>query len=128
MTTELWILVAVTALCLALPLVYMPLYIRQAGHDTIAGNREGAPEPAGAAGRGLRAHRNLLENLLPFGIAVLLARALGVSDTLTVAGAWLFLVARVAHAAFYLAGIQVARTLAYAAGVVGTVLILTQLH
>ena len=31
MTTELWILVAAALLCLALPMVYVPLYARQIG-------------------------------------------------------------------------------------------------
>ena len=128
MTTELWILVATAVLCLALPLVYMPLYARQAGPAAISGNREDAPAATGAAGRGARAHRNLLENLVPFAIAILAARAAGVSDTLTLVGAWLFLAARVVHALAYLAGITGVRTLAYFAGVAGTVLIFTQLH
>ena len=128
MTTELWILVAATALCLALPLVHMPLYARQAGSAAISGNREDAPTATGAAGRGARAHRNLLENLLPFAIAILAAHAIGISDTLTLAGAWLFLAARVVHALAYIAGVTGVRTLAYVAGLVGTALILTQLH
>ncbi len=128
MTTELWILAASALLCLALPLVYMPLYARQAGPAAVSGNREDAPAAVGAAGRGTRAHRNLLENLLPFAIAILTARAIGVSDTLTLAGAWLFLAARVVHAFAYIAGITGVRTLAYVAGVIGTVMIFTQLH
>ena len=117
MTIEPWILAACALLCLALPMVYVPLHARQAG-----------PAAIGAAGRGARAHRNLLENLLPFAIAILAARSIGVSDTLTLAGAWLFLVARVVHAVAYTAGITGVRTLAYVAGLVGTVLIFTQLH
>ena len=128
MTAELWILAASALLCLALPLVYMPLYARQAGPAAVSGNREDAPAAVGAAGRGTRAHRNLLENLLPFAIAILTARAIGVSDTLTLAGAWLFLAARVVHAFAYIAGITGVRTLAYVAGVIGTVMIFTQLH
>ena len=128
MTTELWILAAAALLCLALPLAYMPLYARQAGADAISGNREDAPVAVGAAGRGARAHRNLLENLLPFAIAILAARAAGVSDTLTLAGAWLFLAARLVHAGAYIAGITGVRTLAYVAGVIGTAMIFTQLH
>ena len=128
MTTELWILVASALLCLALPMVYVPLYARQAGPAAVSGNREDVPTAIGAAGRGARAHRNLLENLLPFAIAILAARSIGVSDTLTLAGAWLFLVARVVHAVAYTAGITGVRTLAYVAGLVGTVLIFTQLH
>src|ERR1700744_6340316 len=113
MTTELWILAASALLCLALPLAYVPLYARQAGHTAVAGNREDAPAAVGAAGRGVRAHRNLLENLLPFAIAILAAREAGVSDTLTLAGAWLFLAARAVHAVAYLFGITGVRTLAY---------------
>jgi uncharacterized MAPEG superfamily protein len=128
MTPELWILVATALLCLALPLVYVPLYARQAGPGAIAGNREDAPPATGAAGRGTRAHRNLLENLLPFAIAVLVARAIGVSDNWTLAGAWLFLGARAVHAVAYIAGIVGLRTLAYVAGLVGTLMIFTQLH
>ena len=128
MTTELWILTASALLCLALPLLYVPLYARQVGMATIHGNREDAPAATGAAGRGARAHRNLLENLLPFAIAVLAARAAGVSDAVTIAGAWVFLGARVVHAASYLAGIPGIRTLAYVVGVAGTIAIVTQLH
>jgi uncharacterized MAPEG superfamily protein len=128
MTTELWILVATALLCLALPMAYVPLYARQAGAAAVSGNREDAPAAMGAAGRGARAHRNLLENLLPFAIAILAARAIGVSDTWTLAGAWLFLVARGVHAAAYIAGITGLRTLAYAAGLAGTLMIFTRLH
>ena len=65
---------------------------------------------------------------MPFAIAILAARAAGVSDTLTLAGARLFQAARVVHAGAYVAGITGVRTLAYAAGAVGTVMIFTQLH
>ena len=128
MTTELWILAASALLCLTLPMVYVPLYARQAGPAAISGNREDAPVALGAAGRGARAHRNLLENLLPFAIAILAAHAIGISDTLTLAGAWLFLAARVVHALAYIAGVTGVRTLAYVAGLAGTILIFTQLH
>ena len=127
MNTELYILAACAILCLALPLIYLGLYARQVGMPVVSGNREGAPEPTGAAGRGLRAHRNLIENLVPFAIAVLVAHAMGVSNGLTVIGAWVFLAARVLHALVYLAGISGIRTLAYLAGLVGTALILSQL-
>jgi len=38
----------------------------QVGLPGVSGNREDVPEPTGAAGRGLRAHQNLIENLVPF--------------------------------------------------------------
>ncbi|MDR7009374.1 MAPEG family protein [Paraburkholderia strydomiana] len=127
MTSELLALVGSGVLCLALPLIYVALYARQVGMPVVSGNREGAPEPTGIAGRGIRAHRNLLENLVPFAIVVLAARWIGVSNSITVAGAWLFLGARVVHVITYLAGIKGIRTLAYLASLVGTVLVLSQL-
>jgi uncharacterized MAPEG superfamily protein len=93
----------------------------------VSGNREDVPEPTGVAGRGLRAHRNLIENLVPFALAVMLARVAGVSNTMTVAGAEIFLGARLVHAVTYFLGITGIRTLAYFAGVVGTALIFIQL-
>lgn len=105
MTTALRILVATAVLCLALPPSHVPLHARQVGPGAIAGNREHAPAATDAARRGARARRNLVENLLPFAIAILAARAIGVSDTLTLAGAWLFLGARVVHGLACLAGV-----------------------
>lgn len=127
MNTELTCLALSGVLCLALPLVYVPAYQKQVGFPGVSSNREGTPEPTGAAGRGLRAHRNLIENLVPFAIAVLLAHVAGVSNAMTVAGAALFLAARLVHAITYFVGITGIRTLAYFASLVGTVLILTQL-
>lgn len=127
MTSELWTLLWSAILCLALPVLYGTLYFRQIGQAGVLGNREGVPEPRGAAGRGLRAHRNLLENLLPFAIVVLVARAAGISNSMTVLGAWLFLGARVIHAASYIAGITGIRTLAWLVGAAGIVLIIVQI-
>ncbi|ACI51444.1 conserved hypothetical protein [Gluconacetobacter diazotrophicus PA1 5] len=127
MTSELWALLGSAILCLVLPALYGPLYSRQVGQAGVIGNRESLAEPTGAAGRGLRAHRNLIENLVPFAIAVLIARAAGISNGTTVLGAWLFLGARIVHAASYVAGIPGVRTLAWVVGVIGTVLIIVQI-
>ncbi|MBB2200812.1 MAPEG family protein [Gluconacetobacter tumulisoli] len=127
MTSELWALLWSAILCLVLPALYGPLYSRQIGQAGVIGNREDVPPPTGAAGRGLRAHRNLIENLVPFAIAVLVARAAGISNGMTVLGAWLFLGARVVHAASYIAGITGLRTLAWIVGAVGIVLIIVQI-
>ena len=127
MNTELACLAASGVLCLALPLIYLPLYQKQVGTAGLSSNREGVADPTGAAGRGLRAHRNLIENLVPFAIAVLVAHVLGISNAMTAAGALVFLVARLVHAVSYLLGITGIRTLAYLAGLVGTALIFYQL-
>ena len=127
MTSELFTLVALALLCLVLPPIYGTARSRQVGLRGLIGNREDLPEPEGLAGRGLRAHQNLVENLLPFAIVVLAARAMSVSNQMTVVCAWLFFAARLVHAASYLAGITVVRTLAYGVGAVATFLFLLQL-
>ncbi len=127
MTIELWSLALSALLCLLLPFIYVALYQKQVGLAGVSGNRDDVPEPTGAAGRGLRAHRNLLENLVPFAVVVLIAHATHVENRATVFGALLFLGARVVHAAAYLLGIRGIRTLAYVAGVAGSLSILAQL-
>lgn len=127
MSTELLALLLAALICLLLPLVYSFLYQRQVGVKGTMGNRETVAPPTGAAARGLRAHQNLLENLLPFAIVVLAAQYLAVTNALTVAGALLFLGARVVHALCYLFGVTVIRSLAYLAGLIGTLMIGWQL-
>jgi uncharacterized MAPEG superfamily protein len=126
MSIELLTLLACAMLCLALPFIYSPLYARQVGLGALAGNREDAPAPTGMAGRALRAHRNLLENLVPYGAAVLSAHALGVSNSYTVAAAIVFLSARVLHAFSYIAGITGLRSLAWQVGVLATIVMAVQ--
>lgn len=127
MTTELMTLLAAAALCLALPMIYGPLYSRQVSLMALAGNREGLPPATGAAGRGQRAHANLVENLVPYAAVVLVAHVLGVHNGITAAAAIVFLVARLAHAVCYLLGIVGLRTLAYYAGLVATLVIGAQI-
>jgi uncharacterized MAPEG superfamily protein len=106
-TFELTILLINTVLCLAFPWVYNYAYAKQpgVGGKRLMGNRDNLPERQGAAARGLRAHQNHLENLLPFAIIVLIAQHLGISNAVTAACATAFLIARIAHAGFYIAGI-----------------------
>ncbi|MFT8775810.1 MAG: MAPEG family protein [Gluconacetobacter liquefaciens] len=127
MTSELWALLWSAILCLALPALYGPLHARQTGQAALIGNREDIPGPTSAAGHGLRAHRNLVENLLPFAIVVLTARFASISNVMTVLGASLFLGARVMHAGCYITGVTGIRTLAWLTGVAGTLLIIIQI-
>ncbi|EKE69914.1 MAPEG family protein [Gallaecimonas xiamenensis] len=127
MSVEMMSLALSTLLLLLLVLIAASLHIQQAGFKAVMGNREAVAEPSGIAGRARRAHANLLENLLPFAVAVLMAQALGVSSSYTVAGAWLFLGGRVAHGVFYLLGVTVLRTLAFFTGLAGIALILVPL-
>ena len=78
----------------------------------LVGNREKFPELLGWAGRAQRAHRNMLENLVLFGVLVLVANATGKANATSALGAELFFWSRIAYAAIYLAGIPWARTAA----------------
>jgi uncharacterized MAPEG superfamily protein len=127
MTPELLYLLWSVALTVVLVVLATLGAMQQVGLPKLAGNREHMPELEGWAGRVERAHRNMLESLVLFAILVLAARALNVSNGLTVLGAQLFFWGRVAHAILYIAGITWVRTAAWAVSVVGLLLIFLQL-
>jgi uncharacterized MAPEG superfamily protein len=127
MTIELKLLVWSALLTVALVVISATGAMLQVGLPALAGNRENMPVIEGWAGRAIRAHRNMLENLLLFAIVVITAKLAGVSNASTVLGAQLFFWGRVAHAAIYIAGIAWARTAAFAVSVVGLLMILLQL-
>ena len=91
------------------------------------GNRAKTPTVEGWGGRAQRAYVNMSENLLPFACLVLIAYSLDRTGELSVLGAEIFLVSRLAYAVLYVAGIKVLRSLAYFGGVAGMVLIIAQL-
>ena len=129
MTTDLRMLVWTTLLALALPFIYLAgLTLAPGGAAWSLGNRAaplaGVPE---WAARAQRAHLNLLQNLAPFAILVLVAQVSGKANATTALGATTFFWARVAHAAVYIAGIRYFRTLVFAVATLGAVTILGQL-
>ena len=75
----------------------------------MVGNREGVGELTGCRRAG-RAHRNMLENMVPFAALILVAQATGVSNEMTVLGAQIFFWARLAYLVIYIAGIPWVRT------------------
>lgn len=117
MTIELFSLVATAALLLVLALISGALYGKQIGNKALGGNRENLPAATGAAGRAQRAHRNLIENALPFAIVVLIAHVMQISTFVTQAAALVFLSARLLHALVYIVGITRIRTPIWFAGV-----------
>jgi uncharacterized MAPEG superfamily protein len=125
MTLELYALLATAMLLLVLALVSTALYGAQVGNSSLMGNREGIAPATGAAGRAQRAHRNLLENAVPFAVAVLTARALHITTPVTQDAALIFIGARVIHALVYIAGIEKIRTLAWLVGLLATAAIAT---
>ncbi len=114
-------------LSLLLPLVQIWLQIRRFGGAEVRGNRARLSADQGAAGRVARAHRNLIESLVPFAVAVLTAQAFGVSTRWTVAASGMFLAARVVHAISYALGVPVIRSAAFYAGVIATAIVAAQL-
>jgi uncharacterized MAPEG superfamily protein len=129
MTTDLWMLVWTALLALGLPFIYLAgLILVPGGAVWSLSNRAeplaGIPE---WAARAQRAHLNLLQNLAPFAILVLVAQVSGKANATTALGTTIFFWARVAHAAVYIAGIKYLRTLVFAGATFGAVLILAQL-
>ncbi|MHA6325440.1 MAPEG family protein [Roseivivax sp. CAU 1753] len=57
--------------------------------------------------RAFRAHLNLLEQALPFGLVVIVAHLAGVTNTLTVTACWEFAALRVVHAVWMIGGFPV---------------------
>lgn len=114
MTIDLVVLLAVGALSMLLAFLPGLSRIRRGGMEWGLGNREAPPprEP-GWVGRAERAHRNLLENLPLFIIVVLVAHVTGAADEITGLACIVFLVARIAHAGFYVGGITLVRTLVF---------------
>lgn len=127
MTLELKLLVWSTGLTVVQVLIAVVGATLQVGTPALAGNREGLPPIEGWAGRAARAHRNMLENLVLFGILVLVTQVAGKANAMTALGAQLFFWGRLAYAPIYILGIPWARTAVFAVSAAGLVLIFVQL-
>lgn len=128
MTTDLWMLVYTALLSMFFFFAYLPGRAGVPGGLAWAfGNRETSLAVPAWTSRAERAHQNLVENLAPFAILVLVAHVAGKANATTALGATLFFWARVAHAAAYIAGIIYLRTAVFFIATVGELLILSQL-
>ena len=128
MTTDLSMLVWTALLCLLMPAVYLVGRSQAAGgFEWALGNRDRPLEIPAWAARAIRAHLNLVENLAPFAVLVLVAHVTGKANGTTALGAVIFFWARVAHFAVYTAGLIGIRTVAFFIGTFGELLILLQL-
>lgn len=90
------------------------------------GNREVTPPLPRWAERGIRAHRNMLENFPHFAALVIVAHLTGATNSQTALGATIFFWARMLHAALYIAGVPWLRTAAFFAALGGEAVILAQ--
>jgi uncharacterized MAPEG superfamily protein len=128
MTTDLTMLVATAVLCLLIPMIYLTGELQTPGGlEWGIGNRAEPLKLPEWAARAKRAHLNLIENLAPFAILVLVAQVSGKANTWTALGAQIFFWGRVAHVVVYTAGITGVRTAVFFLATAGEVLILVQL-
>jgi uncharacterized MAPEG superfamily protein len=128
MTIDLWMLVASAVLCLSIPYITLVGLTRTPGGMAWGfGNRDVPIAVPAWVERVRRAHANMVENLAPFAVLVLVAHVTGKANGATALGAELFLLGRVAHLLVFAAGIPVVRTLVFGVAVAGELLILSQL-
>ncbi|MDH3475943.1 MAG: MAPEG family protein [Rhodospirillales bacterium] len=128
LTIELRLLVYTALVSLVVWVPYILAEIKTRGLVRAVGYPSGVVDDLPAwAQRNHRAHLNLVENLAPFAVLVLVAHVTGVSNGATVLGAQLFFWSRVVHIAVMIAGIPWVRTLAFAAGLLGNLIILGQI-
>jgi uncharacterized MAPEG superfamily protein len=114
--------------CLSIPMIGIAgLFQLPGGMTWGVGNRDTTLGLPNWVERARRAHTNMVENLAPFAVLVLVAHVTGKANATTAFGAQLFFGARIAHTIIYVAGIPVARTLVFALATIGQLMILFEL-
>jgi len=128
MTTDLWMLVSTALLCIGIPFIYgAGRFLQPGGLAWSAGNRETEFPVPDWTKRAVKAHLNLIENLAPFAIFVLVAYVSGKTNTVSALGSTIFFWGRVIHLFAYIAGISYLRTIAWFGSWVGGIMVLMQL-
>ncbi len=123
MTPDLTYLTWAAALCVVIWVPYILSRIMVWGLPQAMGYPESPPELPKWAGRSLRAHLNLVENLAPFAALVLVAHVAGLANETTALGAAIFFWARVVQWLVHVFGVPYVRTLAFAVSLVGLAII-----
>ena len=101
MTGDLWALLAALLLATVQLTIASVLTLRQIGGSWVAGPRDEPREVTGVSGRFVRAHRNLLEIFPQFVAALFLVHAAHAAGSLSVVGAWQFVIARLVYVPAY---------------------------
>jgi uncharacterized MAPEG superfamily protein len=123
MTTELWLLVAAVLLGFVHIVLQAQSMNLQRGYRWNAGPRdEILPPLTGVAGRLNRALRNYLETFPLFAAAVMVTAVGNIHNSLTLWGAWLYVLARIVYVPLYAFGVRYVRSLAWNAAVLGNFL------
>ena len=127
MTPDLLNLVWSAALCIVLWVPYIVARATIWGLPAAMGYPENPPELPKWVGRSVRAHMNLVENIGPFAVLVLVAHIGGMASETTALGAALFFWARIVQSIVHIAGIPYVRTGAFVVGWVGMAMILFEI-
>ncbi|GJL73858.1 MAG: membrane protein [Nitrosomonas sp.] len=93
------------------------------GLPTAAGNQHDLAPWTGANDRLNRAVRNAIEALSIFAPVIVAVEFEGANNAMSALGAQIFFFARLVHGPIYVAGIPYLRTVAWAAGVIGTLMV-----
>lgn len=123
MSTELFMLAMAGGFILLLTLVQGTRNIFALGLVTAAGNQHDIDPWSGWNDRLNRAIKNQIEGIVIFAPILLAIELANLNNGTTALGAQIFVLARVAHAIVYTLGIPWVRTTAWAAGVVGIVMV-----
>jgi len=129
MNTDMRLLVYTALICIVMWIPYILAAVRAFGLKRMAG---AYPTPAYTslpqwAQRLNRAHMNLVENIGPFAVLVIVAQLTGAANEMTALGARLFFWARLVQIVVHTAGIPWARTGAFVFGWIGNIIILVQI-
>lgn len=127
MKTELFYLTLVTAFTALLWVPYILDRIAVRGLLDAVGYPTDPKPQSGWAQRLMRAHANAVENLVVFGLLVLIAQLNNVSTPAIGTAAMVYFWARVAHAASYTFAIPWLRTLTFTAGFLAQAFVAWQL-
>ncbi|MGU3576817.1 MAPEG family protein [Brucellaceae bacterium C25G] len=128
MTPELYLLTA--SLILAVIYILSPAAFRnrETGRDYNMGPRDEQGPPVGVVtGRLQRAQKNFLETFPIFIAAVLIAVVANKTGTLTLIGAWVYLLARIIYLPLYAIGQGPFRSLSWVLSMLGLLMIIAAL-
>ncbi|MFY9326651.1 MAG: MAPEG family protein [Georgfuchsia sp.] len=114
---------ALTMLALLMGSVFRNRLWTLQGFKIGIGNRDSVPPPTPLSGRADRAAMNTLENFVLFAALAITAHVAGMDNEQVALGAGIFFWARVAYLLIYLLGIVYLRTLVWAVGLAGMVMI-----
>jgi len=128
MTTELWMLTDTTILFMLLLAMQSVISLATGVPITVlVGDRSDLPPLGGLRGRATRTVNNSVEGMVVFVPLVVIAHLAGISNELTVLGATIYFWSRVVYVPCYMFGIPWLRTVVFAVGLAGMLMILAAL-